>query len=89
MERVRTHTGKKLRRIVMVGGGAQNALLRTLTAERTGLQVVTGPSESSTVGNFAVQRAVLEGFSPGSPESFAREVSLWASRIARTELQRA
>ncbi len=87
IERVRTHSGKRLRRIVMVGGGAQNALLRRLTAERTGLAVVTGPAESSTVGNLAVQRAVLEGFSSGSPESFSREVSLWASHIARAALQ--
>ncbi len=89
IERVRTHSGRKLRRIVMVGGGAQNALLRRLTAEKTGLEVVTGPAESSTIGNFAVQRAVLEGFSPGSPESFAREVSAWASHIAQGELPRA
>ena len=83
-DRIRAHTGKKLLRIVMVGGGAQNALLRRLTAERTGLEVVTGPSESSTVGNLAVQRAVLEGFSPTSSKSFARKVNFWAKRIART-----
>ena len=65
LERVRVHSGKPLRRIVMVGGGAQNAMLRRLTAQKTGLPVVMGPAESSTIGNLAVQLAVLEGSDPG------------------------
>ena len=87
IDRLCIHSGKRMRRIVMVGGGAQNALLRQLTARNTGMQVLTGPSESSTVGNFAVQRAVLEGSSPANPTSFVRGVNLWASRIARAELR--
>ena len=82
IDRVRVHTGKDLRRIVMVGGGAQNATLRRLTAERTGMDVNIGPLESSTVGNLAVQRAVLEGGSPVCPEEFSREVTSWAREIA-------
>ena len=82
IDRLRAHTDKNLRRIVMVGGGAQNVMLRRLTAERTGLEVITGPSESSTVGNLALQRAVLDGRSPIRSANFAEEVANWASRIA-------
>lgn len=88
ISRVQEHSGKKLGRIVMVGGGAQNAMLRRLTAERTGLEVAVGPAESSTLGNFAIQRAVLGGASPGNSTQFADEVSAWAGRLARTRFTR-
>ncbi len=86
IDRTRVHSNKNLRRIIMMGGGAQNATLRRLTAEYTGIEVVTGPAESSTVGNFAVQRAVLEGGSPASPYEFAQQVASWASQIAAATL---
>ena len=54
-------TGKKLRRLYIVGGGSQNQLLNRLTAKATGLEVRCGAVESSTVGNFAIQLAVNEG----------------------------
>jgi rhamnulokinase len=53
-------TGKKLRKVYIVGGGSRNTLLNRLTAEATGLEVRCGSVESSTVGNFAVQLATLE-----------------------------
>jgi rhamnulokinase len=58
-------TGKKLKRLFIVGGGNQNTLLNRLTAERTGIDVILGATESTTIGNFAVQLAALEGdYSP-------------------------
>ena len=54
-------TGKKLRRLYVVGGGGKNTLLNRLTEQKTGLQVVVGSPESSTVGNFAIQLASLRG----------------------------
>lgn len=89
IDRIRVHSGKTLRRIVMVGGGAQNAMLRRLTAERTGLEVITGPSESSTVGNLAVQRAALETLYPASSPEFAQEVALFAARLTGSSSQMA
>src|ERR1700722_19761601 len=53
-------TGKKFRRIYIVGGGSRNSLLNRLTASVTGLEVCCGAVESSTVGNFAVQLAAQE-----------------------------
>ena len=53
-------TGKQLRRVYVVGGGSRNELLNRLTAQATGLEVVRGAVESSTLGNFAVQLAAVE-----------------------------
>jgi rhamnulokinase len=71
-------TNKRLSRIYFVGGGSRNALLRQLTAEATGLPVIPGSPESSTLGNFAVQLAALEWptrsgrAAPQSAASYAR-----------------
>jgi rhamnulokinase len=53
--------GKKLKQLSIVGGGSLNPFLNRLTAEATGLEVICGAAESSTIGNFAVQLAALEG----------------------------
>ena len=54
-------TGKKLKRLSIVGGGSLNQFLNRLTSEATGLELICGVAESSTIGNFAIQLAVLEG----------------------------
>ena len=63
-------SGKRLKRLAIVGGGSQNEFLNRLTSEATGLELVCGVVESSTIGNFAVQLATLEGAS-GSRERLA------------------
>lgn len=82
LDHIQSHASKEIRRIVMVGGGAQNATLRRLTAEKTGLKVIQGPSESSTIGNLAVQMAVLEERSSTTSPEFAAAVAVWA-RVLR------
>lgn len=74
---VATITGKRLRRLYIMGGGSQNELLNRLTQEATGLQVVRAGTECSTLGNFAVQLATLE---PPSNSS-NRPTALWAQRL--------
>jgi len=69
-------TGKKLKRISIVGGGSLNQFLNRLTAESTGLELSCGVAESSTIGNFAVQLATLEG----SRNSAAR-IAHWAHEL--------
>ena len=59
LESVAAVTGKKLKRVFIVGGGSKNTLLNRLTAERTGLEVLLGSTESTTLGNLAIQLAVL------------------------------
>jgi sugar (pentulose or hexulose) kinase len=44
-----------VRVIHIVGGGTQNKLLNQMTADATGLPVVTGPIEATVIGNALVQ----------------------------------
>ncbi len=81
-------TGKKLRRLFIVGGGSQNALLNRLTAERTGLEVILGSKESATIGNFAVQLATFEDDWSPSTGVTASSVAKWAERMTANSLAR-
>jgi rhamnulokinase len=78
LDRIAFHSGKKLKRLFVVGGASQNDFLNRLTAEATGLEVFRGAAESSTVGNFAVQLAVLEGSRDAVTGAYAEQVSRWA-----------
>ena len=80
---IRMVTGKNLKRLFIVGGGSQNTVLNRLTAERTGLEVIIGSVESTTVGNLAIQLAALENHSPSSSLAgvTAPAVARWAQRL--------
>jgi rhamnulokinase len=78
LDRVAFHSGKKLKRLFVVGGASQNDYLNRLTKEATGLELFRGAAESSTVGNFAVQLAVLEGSRDAVSGAYAEQVSRWA-----------
>ncbi len=82
LARVKHHTGKELRYLYIVGGGSQNALLNQLTAETTGLEVCCGSTESSTLGNFAVQLAALEAECSPESAAFAAEIYTWVNRLS-------
>ena len=82
LRRVAFHTGKKLKRLFVVGGASQNDFLNRLTAGATGLEVFRGSPESSTIGNFAVQLAVLGGHRDPARGADAGEVSRWAGMLA-------
>ena len=75
-------TGKALKRLYVVGGGSRNALLNRLTARATGLEVLTGSTESTTVGNFAIQLAALKGDYTDGIGVAANSVAEWASVLA-------
>ncbi|ROR65710.1 rhamnulokinase [Agrococcus jenensis] len=60
-------SGQAIERVHVVGGGARNALLCQLTADRTGLTVVAGPVEATAIGNVLVQARAL-GAAPESLE---------------------
>jgi rhamnulokinase len=72
--------GRKLERIHVLGGGGRNKLLTELTAQRTGLPVETGQTESSTIGNLAVQLAASEA--DGQPLS-SESVRKWAALLCQ------
>lgn len=50
-------TGRRMATLHVLGGGARNALLLRLIADRTGRAVKAGAVEASTLGNFALQFA--------------------------------
>ncbi len=55
VERAAALSGRDVRRVHVVGGGAQNALLCRLLADRLGLPVLAGPVEATAIGNVLVQ----------------------------------
>jgi rhamnulokinase len=67
--------GVKLTGIHMLGGANRNKLLVRLTEERTGLPIQIGETESTTVGNLAVQMASSEN---GGRPVDASSICKWA-----------
>jgi rhamnulokinase len=86
LARIGEIAGKKLKRLFIVGGGSQNAVLNRLTAERTGLEVILGSKESATIGNFAVQLATFEDDWSPSTGVTASSVAKWAERMSANSL---
>ena len=69
-------------RLVIVGGGAANALLNQLVADASALPVETGPAECTAIGNALAQHAALEGISDARP---LRELARASSAARRFE----
>lgn len=78
-------TGKKLSRLYVVGGGSKNTVLNRLTAERTGMEVVPGPAESATIGNFAVQLSTLGTDYTDRSAVRGRSTANWASILVPSD----
>jgi rhamnulokinase len=55
IERLEAVSGRDVRRIHLIGGGARNALLSHLTADICGRDVLVGPVEATALGNVLVQ----------------------------------
>jgi rhamnulokinase len=81
LDSIETITGKSLRRVFIVGGGTRNHLLNRLTRQCTGLEIILGSTESTTIGNFAVQLAALDGEWTPSVGVSADAVAKWAHRL--------
>ncbi len=78
-------TGRTFHRITILGGGSRNQLLTRLTEESTGLPVLIGEAEGSTLGNFAVQLAAHSGVEPSSA-LFAATTSRFAVMLAASSV---
>ncbi|SDL41815.1 FGGY-family carbohydrate kinase [Tessaracoccus oleiagri] len=68
-------TGRRPRRVVIVGGGSANSLLNQLTADVTRLPVVAGPVEATAIGNSLVAARAV-GLVHGSLSDLRRIVSM-------------
>jgi rhamnulokinase len=55
IERLEAVSGRDVRRIHLIGGGARNQLLSRLTADICGREVLVGPFEATALGNVLVQ----------------------------------
>ncbi len=55
LERLEAVSGRDVRTIHVIGGGARNELLCQLTADMTGREVLAGPVEATALGNVLVQ----------------------------------
>jgi rhamnulokinase len=61
IERIMELTGSKVNQINIIGGGSKNWLLNQLTANFTGIKVIAGPVEATSIGNILMQ-AYAVGF---------------------------
>ncbi len=80
-------TGRDLKRLYVVGGGSKNTLLNRLTERATGLEVLPGSAESTTVGNFAIQLSALDGDYARGVGVTADAVAKWASVLAAQPIE--
>jgi rhamnulokinase len=85
LKNVAAITGRRLERLYIAGGGNRNAYLNRLTAERTGLAVHCAAVESSTIGNFAIQLASIEGEYMPKLGVKAEDVARWAAMLTEAD----
>jgi rhamnulokinase len=85
LQQITAVSGKLLRKLFMVGGGSKNAHLNDLIRKRCGIELIRGPVESSTIGNAAVQMAVLDGSVESAWGVRPNAVAAWSRAIAASE----
>jgi rhamnulokinase len=59
LEELEQLSGRTIRRVHIVGGGSQSALLNQFAASATGRPVVAGPAEATAIGNVLLQAIAL------------------------------
>jgi rhamnulokinase len=97
LHQIETLTSRHFRRLYIVGGGNRNRLLNHITQQATGLKLVCGAQESSTLGNVSIQLAALDrlhlspvGEYRGDVEQHGVDheaVSRWAGVLADAQVQ--
>jgi rhamnulokinase len=87
LESISKITGKNLKRLFIVGGGSRNSYLNQLTARRTGLNVIVGSAESTTIGNFAVQLSAEVDRRDRAAGVRVETVAEWAGRLSRSTME--
>jgi rhamnulokinase len=79
LTRLEAVSGRRIDDVHIVGGGARNAFLNQLTADRCGRRVLAGPEEATVLGNLLVQARALGDLPDGVT---VREAARRSSRIS-------
>ena len=58
IEELEANTGKSYDKLYIVGGGAKNEFLNSLTAQATGEEVIALPIDATALGNLKIQSEV-------------------------------
>jgi rhamnulokinase len=85
LQQLQSVTGKKLKRLYIVGGGSRNYHVNNLIAHLTGLELTRGPVESTTIGNLAIQLAVLEGARHAKHGVIPESVAAWSCKLSASQ----
>ena len=59
LAQIESITGKRLEKLHIIGGGANNEMLNQFTASATGIPVIAGPAEATAIGNILMQAKAL------------------------------
>lgn len=59
LRQIESVTGKKIEKLHIIGGGANNEMLNQLTANAIGIPVIAGPTEATAIGNIMMQAKAL------------------------------
>jgi sugar (pentulose or hexulose) kinase len=85
LDAVNEISGANLRKVVIVGGGSQSRKLIQLVADISGMEIIAGGLECTSIGNALAQAAyVCEGFSYGDLRRIAA-ASVNTERYVRME----
>jgi rhamnulokinase len=59
LKQIEDVTGRKIEKLHIIGGGANNEMLNQLTADAANIPVVSGPTEATAIGNLLMQAKAL------------------------------
>ncbi len=59
IEQIESVTGKKIEKLHIIGGGANNEMMNQLTADAIGMPVYAGPTEATAIGNLMIQAKAM------------------------------
>lgn len=73
LDQLQRVSGQRCQRLVMLGGGGRNTLLRELSAHACGLPVFCGPPEATALGNALIQAQALGLVDAADMPEYARQ----------------
>jgi rhamnulokinase len=85
LDQIEAASGRRVDVVHVIGGGARNALLCSLTASVTGRTVLAGPPEAAAIGNLLVQ---LHAFDEVASLREMRELARRSTRLVEYEPDR-